>query len=153
MIRKDMNAVLRIEQESFEYPWGEDDFIVTMQKRNCIGMIATKGDRLVGYMIYEFNRKSLDLLNFAVNKADRRSGVGTAMVQKLAGKLSIQRRSLVRMHVCEDNLTAQLFFKSLGFRAVDIIRSPYESCDLDAYLMQMSVHSTEPELAKSRHSS
>jgi [ribosomal protein S18]-alanine N-acetyltransferase len=40
LIRRDMPAVLKIEDSSFEFPWREDDFIRALRQRNCIGMVA-----------------------------------------------------------------------------------------------------------------
>ncbi len=40
MIRRDMAEVLRIERESFEYHWTEEDFLCCLRQRNCIGMVA-----------------------------------------------------------------------------------------------------------------
>ena len=42
----------------------------------------------------------------------------------------------VLCHVRETNLPAQLFFRSLGFRAVSIVSDFYEDTREDAYLMQ-----------------
>ncbi|MEM1305855.1 MAG: ribosomal-protein-alanine N-acetyltransferase RimI, partial [Planctomycetota bacterium] len=46
MIRRDMQEVLGIEQESFEFPWLEEDFIRCLRQRNCIGMVAEQGERV-----------------------------------------------------------------------------------------------------------
>ena len=56
-------------------------------------------------------------LNFAVHEDFRRRGVGGQMIGKLIGKLSHQRRSRIMLEVRETNLPAQLFFRTLGFRA------------------------------------
>jgi len=66
MIRKDMPEVLEIENSSFEFPWSEDDFIRCLRQRNCIGMVAEHGERVVGFMIYELHKTRLHVLNFAV---------------------------------------------------------------------------------------
>ena len=50
MIRRDMPSVLAIEQECFEFPWYEDDFVRCLRQRNCIGMVAELDDKVVGYM-------------------------------------------------------------------------------------------------------
>ena len=40
MIRRDMPEVLDIENQAFEFPWTEEDFIRCLRQRNCIGMVA-----------------------------------------------------------------------------------------------------------------
>ncbi len=136
MIRRDMPEVLDIEQSSFEFPWFEEDFIRCLRQRNCIGMVAEHGERVVGFMIYELHKTRLHILNFAVSENSRHRSIGHQMAEKLISKLSSQRRTRVSLEVRETNLQAQLFFKSVGFRATSVLRSFYEDSPEDAYLMQ-----------------
>jgi len=136
MIRRDMAEALAIENESFEFPWSEDDFIRSLRQRNCIGMVAEHDERVVGFMVYELHKSRLHVLNFAVARQFRRAGIGSQMLNKLVSKLSHQRRSRIMLEVRETNLPAQLFFRRCGFRAVSVLREYYEDTPEDAYLMQ-----------------
>ena len=136
MIRRDMPEVLAIEHASFEFPWGEEEFLRVLRQRNCIGMVAEHGERVVGFMIYELHKSRLQVLNFAVHPEYRRQGVGAQMVAKLAGKLSSHRRTRITLHIRESNLPAQLFYRAQGFRASEVLREHYEDTGEDAYLMQ-----------------
>jgi ribosomal-protein-alanine N-acetyltransferase len=146
MIRRDMPEVLAIESESFEFPWSEDDFIRCLRQRNCIGMVAEVDDRVVGFMIYELHKNRLHILNFAVADRCRRAGVGTQMVTKLVGKLSDQRRNRILLEVRETNLSAQLFFRENGFRAVSVLHEFYEDTPEDAYLLQYRHQAAMPDV-------
>lgn len=134
MIRKDMDDVLAIENAAFEFPWFEEDFICCLRQRNCIGMVAEHGERVVGFMVYELHKSRLHILNVAVAKEYQRRGVGRQMVAKLVWKLSPLRRTRLTLEIRESNLDAQLFFKSQGFRATLVMRGFYEDSDEDAYL-------------------
>jgi ribosomal-protein-alanine N-acetyltransferase len=136
MIRRDMPEVLSIEQQCFEFPWQEDDFIRCLRQRNCIGMVAEASERVVGFMVYELHKHRLHILNFAVSENFRRRGIGRQMTKKLIAKLSCDRRSRIMLEIRETNLPAQLFFRTLGFRAVSVLREFYEDTPEDAYLMQ-----------------
>src|SRR5437762_4152256 len=136
MIRRDMPEVLQTEQLSFEYAWNEEDFLRCLRQRNCIGMVAELGEKVVGFMIYELHKNKLHILNFAVHPSYRRCGVGAQMVAKLISKLSSHRRTRITLEVRETNLPAQLFFSKQGFRAVRVLRSYYEDSGEDAFLMQ-----------------
>ncbi|MDG2382005.1 MAG: ribosomal protein S18-alanine N-acetyltransferase [Pirellulaceae bacterium] len=136
MIRRDMPEILEIENRSFEFPWSEEDFIRCLRQRNCIGMVAERDERIVGFMIYELHKTRLHVLNFAVHGDFRRKGVGGQMTHKLVGKLSHQRRTRILLEIRETNLDAQLFFRSCGFRAVSVLRDFYEDTTEDAYLME-----------------
>jgi ribosomal-protein-alanine N-acetyltransferase len=136
MIRRDMPEVLSIEADGFEFPWLEDDFIRSLRQRNCIGMVAEHDDRVVGFMVYELHKTRIHVLNFAVAPGYRRRGVGSQMLAKLTGKLSSQRRTRIVLEVRETNLSAQLFFRENGFRAVSVLKEYYADSPEDAYMMQ-----------------
>ncbi len=144
MIRRDMPEVLEIERESFEYHWGEEDFLSCLRQRNCIGMVAENHGHVVGFMIYELHKTRLHILNFAVCPERRRLGVAAQMAEKLINKLGNQRRHEISLEVRETNLSAQLFFQSQGFRAAGVLRDHYHDSREDAYVMQYLSEGVEP---------
>lgn len=139
MIRRDMAEVVGIEREAFEFPWSDEDFTRCLRQRNCIGMVAELADSVVAFMIYELHRSRLHMLNFAVMRSHRRLGIGTQMMEKLIGKLSPDRRARIVLEVRETNLAAQIFFRSLGFLAISVLKDFYQDSTEDAYLMQYSL--------------
>ncbi len=146
MIRRDMPEVLRMEQSSHEYPWCEEDFLRCLRQRNCIGMVAELGEKVVGFMIYELHKTKLHILNFAVHPDHRRMGVGCQMAEKLISKLSSHRRTKIVVEVRETNLDAQLFFRSAGFRASGVSREFYPDSGEDAYVMEFRLSLSEEEV-------
>ena len=128
MTRRDMPEVLAIETAT-DFPWCEEEFITALRQRNCIGMVTESGSRVVGYMIYELHKNRLHILKMAVHPSVMRRGVGTVMVSKLAGKLSMDRRSRIMAEVRETNLDACLFLKAMGFRAISILRDYFDGED------------------------
>jgi ribosomal-protein-alanine N-acetyltransferase len=135
MIRRDMPEVLGIEQASFDHPWCEEEFLRVLRQRNCIGMVAEQGERIVGFMVYELHRNRIHVLDFAVHPEFRRQGVGRQMIAKLVGKLSAQRRNRIALMIRETNVPAQFFYKSMGFRAVEVVREHFADTGEDAYGM------------------
>lgn len=148
MIRRDMSEVLDIERDSFEFNWTEEDFLSCLRQRNCIGMVAEHENRVVGFMIYELHKTRLHVLNFAVEPARRRFSIGAQMIEKLVNKLTQQRRQEIVLEVRETNLSAQLFFQSQGFKAVQVLRNYYHDSAEDAYVMQFRLNADEPEDAE-----
>ncbi len=133
MISKDLPQVLAVEHACFEFPWQEDDFIVSLRQRNCIGMCVKRNDWVLGYMIYDLH-KALHVLNFAVHPLVRRFGVGRMMAKKLIGKLSPSKRTRILLEIRESNVDAQVFFRAMGFKAVDVLPDFYDDTPEDAYL-------------------
>ena len=150
MIRRDMPEVLRIENQSFDFPWSDDDFIRCLRQRNCIGMVAEVDDRVVGYMIYELHKIRLHVINFAVDPTYRNKDVGTKMIQKLIDKLSYGRRTRIMLEIQDSNLGGQMFFATNGFKAVSVIKGFYEQGDSDAYLMQYVLPPADIDSSKSQ---
>jgi ribosomal-protein-alanine N-acetyltransferase len=135
MIRRDMPEVIQIEQGSFESPWSEEDFLKCLRQRNCIGMVAESQERVLGFMIYELHKERLEVLNMAVHPGYRNRWIGVQMVNKLKSKLSNHRRTEISLCLRETNLTAQKFFRSQKFLAVDVHRNFYEDTGEDAFEM------------------
>jgi len=153
MIRRDMPEVLRTEQDSFEQPWTEENFLHCLRQRNCIGMVAEDGDHIVGYVIYELHKTKLHVINLAVHPTFRHLGVGTQMITKLVSKLSSHRRTRITLEVRETNLAAQLFFRAQNFTATRVLRGYYEDTCEDAYQLQHQLPGAvaeEPEEAVNR---
>jgi ribosomal-protein-alanine N-acetyltransferase len=121
MLRRDMEEVMAIEQESYDDPWTYDDFKEALGKRNVIGFVAEHGDEVVGFIIYELMRSRVVMQNLAVAWQYRRRGVGEFLVGKLVGKLSQQRARIV-CDVRDTNLGCHLFLRYMGFRALNVLR-------------------------------
>lgn len=135
-LKRDMEEVMQIERDSFEFPWSEEDFIRCRRQKNCIMMVAERDNLIVGYMLYELHNRRMHLLNFAVHPQWRREGVGAQMVEKLLRKLSSERRVAITLEVRETNLAAQLFFHRCGFRAEEVLGGWYVEVVEDAYLFR-----------------
>lgn len=159
MISKDRPAVMKIEKESFEFPWYEEDFVRCLRQRHTMGLIAepkipVRGKHpLMGYAIYEFHKTRIHILNMAVAPEYRFNGVGRAIVEKLINKLNETKnikRVRVTLEVRETNLAAQLFFKACGFKATTVLHSYYEDSPEDAFVMQYHVDDHKPETRKAK---
>lgn len=121
MIRKDHREVVNIDELSHELGWAEEDFVRLLRERNIIGMVAERGEQIVGFMLYALHPNRLEVLRFAVHPDLRFQGIGSRMVGKLIGKLAPQRRNKILLDVDERCLGEQLFLKRRGFRAVDVL--------------------------------
>lgn len=138
MIRRDMPEVLGIEAGSFGAPWDEEEFINNLRQRNCIGMVAELEEQVIGFMVYELRKTSLEFLNFSVHEDFRRKGIAESMVRKLFGKLSAQRRRSVHAMISEKNDVAIRTFLNTGFDLQGIAQSPYEDSEEDG--MKLALH-------------
>lgn len=148
MIRRDMPEVLQIERDAFDAAWTDDDFCRALRQRNCIGHVGEVGETIAAFMLYELQKTKIEILNFAVGLPFRRKGYGAAMVTKRVGKLSSHRRRVIIAAVRESNLSAQLFFRSCGFEAAEVLRTFYEDTNEDAYVMRYLLRSEDGEVVE-----
>ena len=139
LIRSDMPDVLRIETASFDCPWTGDEFVECLRQRNSIAKVMERDQKIVAYVVYQLHESHIEILDLAVDTSCRRSGAGTAMVDQLLDKLSHQRRTALKVTVRERALPAQQFFRSMGFRAIEVLRDHWEG--EDGYVMQYALES------------
>lgn len=91
-----------------------------VSKTGVVCVVAVAEGKILGFMAYDIGRISkIKVLNLSVDAESRRIGVGTSLVETLTPKLN-KKRSKIELSVSEYNLTAQLFLKSVGFRAVSV---------------------------------
>lgn len=131
---RDYEDVLNIEREAFEFPWSRREFEFLLNLERCGAIVALRGGRVVGYLVYELRKTSIRLLNCAVAKSERRSGVGVFLLEELADRLGTVRDEIICL-VREKNVAAQLFLRHVGFRAQWIKRGYYAEAEEDAYRM------------------
>lgn len=88
MIRADIPEVLEIERKAFgDESWGESTVIEHLRTRNCIAMVATINQTIVGYMFYTLNKHHLVLFRLAVDPDCQRRGYGRVLMERLQSKL------------------------------------------------------------------
>lgn len=136
MQEHDLPDLLKIEKKCFpESPLKKGELKYLFGRANVFCVVCEHHERVVGFIIYEVRRKHIALLNFAVDPAFWRKGIAKSMLQPWINAMSFIRTRLTVI-VKDSNLAAQMLMKSLGFKAVVILQSPYEGIDDDGYLME-----------------
>lgn len=137
-MRSDLPRVCDIEHASFPSPWTEQDFRDVLRNRNVFARVleVNSGKRgenkreVVAYIVYAHEqhghndkRRSIQILNLAVDERYRRMGAARMLVGYLAEKLMAPSDipwTKISAEVWERNLPAQLLFKRLGFVATGV---------------------------------
>ena len=132
MIRRDMDAVLRIENQH-DNPQTEEEIILALRQRNCIGKVYEFEEQIAGFMIYELHKDRYELLSLVVDQEYPLDTFGTKMVDYLAGKLSGEKkRHKICISITVDDLDGYLFLRSCGFAAISL------NGDFNEYSMEYS---------------
>lgn len=135
MNNADLKQVLVIEEDSFDYPWDQDEFISVMKKSSVSSHILELNERVIAYYIYDLQKTKIEILNIAVDKPYRRKGVASQIVNNITDRLDLFNLKYVSITVAEHNLLAQLFFKNCGFKYIKTFTNHYEDYVGDAYFM------------------
>jgi ribosomal-protein-alanine N-acetyltransferase len=111
----DMDQVAKISDTSKRFI---KDFL---RRSKSICSVMVLEEQIVGIIFYEIGRRNIKICHIAVDPSFRKTKIATQLVNNVILKLNKFRNSIVA-EVSEHNLSAQLFFKKMGFRAVKITR-------------------------------
>lgn len=144
MFPHDLPQVLHIEGRQPGRRWQQHDFLPVFLSYHTDAWVAEIDGRVIGYIVFRVSPEhqkpaTVTLLNLAVAPYWRRRGIASGMVEHLCHKLSEGR---IRAVVPEANLPVQLFLRSMGFKAVQVLRGHYG--DRDAYVMERRVGAEQP---------
>jgi ribosomal-protein-alanine N-acetyltransferase len=122
-----MAAVLAIEQSAFAgdaYP--ESLFRLYAADPRSTFLIAQTGSRVVGYIIVREDRWGAEIVSFAVHTAWRKQGIGRTLLTSAIRRMVRRRARSIRLMVHVNNINAERFYRSQGFRAVGRVPDYYE---------------------------
>lgn len=117
MIAKDLESTVSIDGATSDSPWSEEEFRTCLRQRNCIGMVAEQDEDILGYIVYELHKNRLVVVRMGFLPESMLNGVGEAMIEKLIGKLSHDKRRVLQVNINERDLATQLFLRDMGFIA------------------------------------
>jgi ribosomal-protein-alanine N-acetyltransferase len=134
----DMPRLFAIERAAFSDPWSEADFLAALNRRDVVGMVATRADDYVplGYVLYQIHPQMLSVINLAVDSPRRRAGVGRALMAKVRYKVISHRRDRAEAVVHESNVMVQKFLSAVGYRATGVEWANYDDGDGYAFAMR-----------------
>ena len=143
MLRVDLEDVVQVQQDSsngtIEPVWDATRILEQLRDRKYIGIVATTGDKVIGFALYELCKRHFRVIKLGVHQDYRHMGVGSKLVGELTAKLSTtyhNARKKVTVMVRERNLSAQLFLRAQRFIATKVVRGFYEDSGEDGFLME-----------------
>jgi len=92
MIRRDIPQIIALEKAAAGV-WREAAFLAALKKRNCIGMVATEGDQITGFVVYRLRRDDLSVVKFVAPSAEAKTVLG----EKLVFKCNSHRRPRLKV--------------------------------------------------------
>jgi ribosomal-protein-alanine N-acetyltransferase len=140
-----------IEHAAFRNPWNTSKFVARAHSQK-LAQVYVYGchNRIVGYCvtIVRPDRRGqghTHIERIAIAPDLQRRGYGRDMMRRLIAAASADLKT-IGLNVRESNTGAQLFYRSLGFKATSTIRAHYRNGE-DAYHFELNLSGTGDALA------
>jgi ribosomal-protein-alanine N-acetyltransferase len=146
----DLPQVIAIERRSFPTPWSLAMFVLELSKPSGICLAATRTGDLVGYLVCSRYDRVWHLMNVAIDPADRRQGLATALLQELLDRVADERAQYT-LEVRQSNEGAIELYRRFGFRAAGLRRRYYQDNGEDALIMWRTPSTLAGSLADVPH--
>ncbi len=116
----DLEAIHWIERSSYPTPWSMNFFRLMANMNPELFIVATIGEKLVGYTVGELNgrgngRKVGHVMNVAVDSRHRDRGVGTMLMDELEARFLRLGVKAAYLEVRESNVDAQRLYSRRGY--------------------------------------
>lgn len=122
----DVAGVSAVDRCSFGATLGKEAVHDHLCKQHCYGVVAEHQYDITGFMLYTVSDRRYVINRIAVQQTYRRKGIAKQFVNWLSRKLHPGQRDRISLHVPEDNLPAQLWLRSIGFKAQSVLTDFYD---------------------------
>jgi [ribosomal protein S18]-alanine N-acetyltransferase len=142
---RDLNAIERIERESYRTPWSRSMFAGELAKPSSLSLGAFEPETgaLLGYLIISRYVDAWHVMNLAVAPDFRRRRIAANLLERLFELTAGEDRRGYTLEVRVSNDIAIRLYEQAGFRARGIRRGYYTDNREDALIMWR-----DPELAR-----
>ena len=138
MSAADIDAVMAVEEASYESPWPRVVFLRELSNDwSHIELIVTEegARQTVGHVVYWIVHDELHILNVAVHPEVRRRGLGRAFLERLMRVCARERLQYITLEVRVGNMAAIALYESFGFKRIGHRRRYYADNGEDALVM------------------
>jgi ribosomal-protein-alanine N-acetyltransferase len=140
LVEADLDRVAAIERAAFSDPWPRRSFeeLLAQQHVRALALGADPG-RLSGYALFSLVAGEGEILNFAVDPAVRRRGLGRRLLDAVLDAMRSAGTTAVFLEVRQSNDAAQRLYAGVGFRAVALRRGYYRNPTEHAVTMTLQL--------------
>lgn len=130
----DLPQVIAIERRAFATPWSLAMFVLELSKPGGVCLAATLDGHLAGYLICARYDDIWHLMNVAVDPAQRRRGVGSALLTEMLARAELGHGRYT-LEVRTSNAAAIELYRRFGFTTEGRRRRYYSDTGEDALIM------------------
>lgn len=132
---EDVEAVSRIEQETFSMPWSPEDFLEMVEADYAYYYVAEVDGEIVGCCGIRNIAGEGEITNVVVASEYRGRGIGRALMEYMLSEAVFHGIGDCTLEVRVSNASAIRLYESLGFQSEGIRPGFYEKPKEDAMIM------------------
>lgn len=125
MAISDLDQILQIEAQTFKTPWKRDFFEYDLHQPNRYCLVAKHDKIILAYAHIWHFADEMQLVNIAVRKEHRRSGIGTKLINEIIRIAKEEKCRSIILEVRISNVAAQLLYEKFGFRSIFVRKRYY----------------------------
>jgi len=135
MVSDDLDEVMRIEQDSFAYPWSKNSFQGEILSNRFAYYVTAKdiSDSVIGYAGAWIILDEAHITTLAVDPSCRQMGTGSLLLAHLLRKAIEEGACKVFLEVRDSNRQARRIYERFGFEVIGKRKRYYH--DEDALVM------------------
>jgi ribosomal-protein-alanine N-acetyltransferase len=139
MHKSDLEAVMKVERQSFSLPWGESTFRHGISRKNphAHWLVVRYQQLTIAFINFWLVDDAAHITNFAVSPEYRRKGVGKYLLAKSLEYIRHRGGRAVSLEVRASNIPAQNLYRQMGFHPAFIRREYYRDNGEDAYVFRI----------------
>jgi ribosomal-protein-alanine N-acetyltransferase len=145
LVEADLDRVAALERAVFTDPWSRRSFEELLGQPQVRGIAVDDDGCLAGYALYTVVAGEGEILNFAVDPAVRRRGLGRRLLEGILDQMRVAGTTHVFLEVRQSNHAAIQLYAAFGFRSVSLRRAYYRNPTEHAVTMALQL---SPEAAR-----
>lgn len=138
----DLDAVLRVEQAAYEFPWSRGNFVDSLNAGHPAHLLRDEQGRLLGYFVAMWGVDEIHLLNLTVATDLQGRGLGRHLLGVLVDLCRSRDCRSLWLEVRQHNRRALAVYEQFGFVAVGLRRGYYPAAQgrrEDAVVMSLRI--------------
>jgi [ribosomal protein S18]-alanine N-acetyltransferase len=139
MQETDLDTVAVIEAACIQQPWSRKSFAESLEKEYSLFLVAEEEEKVCAYIGLYLTYEDAEITGIAVLSEKRRGGIGKALLQQAVSYAEKKGARRILLEVRKSNVSAQAFYKKMGFEEMGIRPNFYDFPKEDAILMQLQI--------------
>ena len=145
MFVDDIDAVLRIESSSYDYPWTARIFRDCLRAGYLCRVLERDGE-VVGYGLMSYGAGECHVLNLCVGKHCRQLGYGARLLTHFIAWARSHNVASIFLEVRQSNTHACRLYENFGFKTIGVRSNYYPAKDgrEDAFVLFLQLRDLTP---------